>query len=105
MKIVLSMVITVFAVAVLVAGNGMYAGSYAAESSLSGKVTETMDSGGYTYVLIEKDGEKTWVAVPEMHVTKGKTITFRPGLEMINFHSKSLNRTFKKIFFSDGTVS
>ncbi len=33
--------------------------------SLSGKVVETMNSGGYTYVCLEKAGKKTWVAVPE----------------------------------------
>jgi len=31
-----------------------------AASSLSGKVVETMDSGGYTYVRLEKSGAKSW---------------------------------------------
>jgi hypothetical protein len=71
---------------------------------LSGKVVETMDSGGYTYALLEKKGKKTWVAVPQMKITKGQNISFQPGMEMENFKSKTLNRTFEKIIFSAGPV-
>lgn len=74
----------------------------AESSSLSGKVAETMNSGGYTYVLLEKKGKKTWVAVPEMKVAVGQEMTLQPGAEMVNFTSKSLGRTFDKIIFSGG---
>ncbi len=40
-----------------------FSSAYAVDS-LSGKVVETLNSGGYTYVNIEKDGNKTWVAIP-----------------------------------------
>ncbi len=73
-------------------------------SSLSGKVVETMNSGAYTYVNIEKDGKKTWVAVPRMKVAVGQDISFQPGIAMSNFTSKSLNRTFKTIVFSGGAI-
>jgi hypothetical protein len=71
-------------------------------STLSGKVAETMNSGGYTYVLLEKKGKKIWVAVPEMKIAVGQEIAFQPGSEMVNFPSKSLGRTFDKIIFSGG---
>ena len=71
-------------------------------SSLSGKVVESMDSGGYTYVNIEKDGKKTWVAVTQMKVMVGQNISFQPGMVMRNFTSKTLNRTFETIVFSGG---
>ncbi len=74
-------------------------------SSLSGKVVETMNSGGYTYLCIEKDGKKTWAAVLEMKVSVGQEIALQPGYEMVNFASKTLNRTFDKIIFSTGPVS
>ncbi len=77
----------------------------AASFALSGKVVETMNAGGYTYVCLEKKGEKTWVAVPEMRVSVGQEAAFQPGSEMINFKSKSLNRTFDRIIFSGGPVS
>ena len=75
-----------------------------AESSLSGKVVETMNAAGYTYVLLEKKGKKTWVAVAEMKVTVGQDMAFRASAPMTQFTSKSLNRTFDVIYFSDGPV-
>jgi hypothetical protein len=71
---------------------------------LSGKVVETMNAGGYTYVCLEKDGKKTWVAVQEMKVTVGSKMSFLPGQVMQNFTSKSLNRTFDSIVFSSGVA-
>jgi hypothetical protein len=70
----------------------------------SGKVVETMNAGGYTYVCLEKTGKKTWVAVPEMKVAVGSTMAFRPGMSMVNFTSKTLNRTFDSIVFSEGVT-
>jgi len=78
--------------------------SQEAPAGLTGKVAETMDSAGYTYVQLENAGKKTWVAVPQTKITKGKTMTFSPGMEMKNFESKSLKRTFDSIIFSGGVV-
>lgn len=71
---------------------------------ISGKVVETMNSGGYTYVCLEKSGQKTWVAIPatQKKITVGKKMSFNPGTEMVNFESKTLKRTFESIIFSDG---
>jgi len=71
---------------------------------LSGKVVETMDAGGYTYVCLEKDGKKTWVAAPAMKVVVGDELQMLPGQEMPNFTSSTLNRTFDSIIFSGGPV-
>jgi len=77
----------------------------AVSSSLSGKVVETMNAGGYTYVNLEKNGKKTWVAVPQMTVAVGQEMTLQSGQEMRNFTSKSLNRTFESIIFSGGPAN
>jgi hypothetical protein len=74
-------------------------------SALSGKVVETMDSGRYTYVCLEKSDKKLWIAVPKMKVVVGQIMSFKPGLEMVNFESKTLNRTFDKIIFSQGPIT
>jgi hypothetical protein len=74
-------------------------------SSLSGKVVETMDSGRYTYVCIEKNNKKTWVAVYKMKVVVGQHMSFKPGIEMVNFESKTLKRKFDKIYFSEGPIN
>ena len=73
--------------------------------NISGKVVETMNAAGYTYVCVEKNGKKTWVAVPEMKVTVGSKMSFQPGSVMHNFPSKTLNRTFDSIVFSGGPVA
>jgi hypothetical protein len=69
-------------------------------SSLSGKVVEKMDSGRYTYVCLEKNNKKTWLAVYKMKVVVGQHMSFKPGIEMVNFESKTLKRKFDKIYFS-----
>jgi len=120
MKRFLVLIVSMSVLVLAVSLNGTYAGSQkpAAElpqknqdikpqqdmSSLSGKVLESMDSGGYTYVNIENAGKKTWVAVPKMNVKVGQTISFQPGAVMTNFQSKTLNRTFETIVFSGGVT-
>jgi hypothetical protein len=75
------------------------------DSGLSGKVVETMDSGGYTYAQIETaSGKRIWVAAPKMKITEGQDISFVPGATMPNFRSKTLNRTFDEIVFSPGPL-
>jgi hypothetical protein len=65
-----------------------------------------MDSGGYTYVYLQqKNGDKVWVAVPSTPVKVGDSLTFKGGMEMRNFASKSLKRTFESIFFADGVLN
>ena len=67
-----------------------------------GKVTETMDSGGYTYVQVDENGQKVWVAVMQTKVKVGDTVEFPDSPPMVNFSSKTLKRTFEKIIFAQG---
>ena len=69
---------------------------------LTGKVAESMDSGGYTYINLEQDGTNVWVAIPITEVTLGQDVSILPGFVMNNFNSKTLNRTFEMIVFSGG---
>lgn len=75
-----------------------------AGNTLSGKVVETMNAAGYTYVCLENGGTKTWVAVPESKVKVGQQLACQPGSVMQNFKSKTLNRTFESIIFSPGII-
>lgn len=74
------------------------------EAPISGKVIETMSSGGYTYALLEKDGKKIWIAAPATNVTVGQEVSFLPGVNMGAFESKTLKRKFDDIIFSAGLV-
>jgi len=71
----------------------------------SGVVKETMDAGGYTYILVTGDGQETWVAIPPTKVKVGDTIQYIHGIQLENFASKTLNRTFENIVFSEGLES
>lgn len=75
------------------------------EIPLSGKVVETMDGGGYTYVLLNTGPEKIWVAIPLMKVSVGQQLSLVPGYEMKNFSSKALNRKFDRVVFSAGVAN
>ena len=68
-----------------------------------GKVAETMDASGYTYVRLDDgSGKELWAAVPKTDLKVGEEITLQGGSVMENFNSKSLNKTFEKIIFATG---
>jgi hypothetical protein len=79
-----------------------YAGAGKAQPPIAGKVVEVLNSGGYTYLLIETDGFKDWVAVPALVVAVGDEVELEAGTQMGEFSSKPLNRTFPRIIFSAG---
>lgn len=68
--------------------------------SHKGRVTQTMESGGYTYIEFEEDGKKLWAAGPLTAVNVGDLIYLADAVTMNNFHSKTLNRTFPSILFT-----
>lgn len=69
---------------------------------LQGTVLETMNSNGYTYLQLDAKQGRIWIAIPEIQVKAGQSVTCSPGITMYNFSSKTLNRTFEAIVFSPG---
>ncbi|MBU1140189.1 MAG: DNA-binding protein [Proteobacteria bacterium] len=69
---------------------------------ITGKILETMNAGGYTYLQIDTGSSQPWVAIPQSQVKVGDEVTCNPGMAMGNFTSKTLNRTFDSIIFSSG---
>jgi len=65
-----------------------------------GTVAETMDSGGYTYVLLDIGTEKLWCATNQTPVKVGDKITVPIGQLMTDFSSPTLNRVFPEIYFT-----
>lgn len=64
-----------------------------------GTVVETMDAGGYSYVLLDMDGEQRWIAGPVTAVAVGDKLITGAGMEMQNFKSRALDRVFEVIYF------
>jgi hypothetical protein len=82
---------------------GMKAQEIPAGAGKKGTVTQTMNSGGYTYVeAADEKGEKVWLALPETKVAKGDKIEYPETPPMVNFQSKTLKKTFEKILFVPG---
>ncbi|MBI2386916.1 MAG: nucleotide-binding protein [Elusimicrobia bacterium] len=72
----------------------------ASAGDLTGTVVETMDAGGYTYLLIKTPaGEKKWAAVAKATVKKGAAATVTNAMDMRDFESPSLKRKFDVIAF------
>lgn len=65
----------------------------------TGKVLETMNSGGYTYVKADIGGAEVWAAAPQFSVKTGDVVTIPEGVAMTNYHSNTLNRTFDVVSF------
>jgi len=68
--------------------------------TLSGKVAETIDGGGYTYIRITNDAGETWAAVPKTDVKVGDDVTVSIQMTMNDFESTALNRTFDTLLFA-----
>jgi len=65
----------------------------------TGRVVETMDAGGYTYVRLQTTGVDIWIAATEFPVKVGERLTAQLEMPMSNYHSKTLNRDFALIYF------
>lgn len=82
---------------------GMKAQEIPAGAGKKATVTQTMNSGGYTYVeAADEKGAKVWLALPEIKVAKGDKIEYPETPPLSNFQSKTLNKTFEKISFIPG---
>ena len=75
------------------------------QMAITGKVTETMDASGYTYVNVETASGAIWAAIPQTTVEVGQDVTLAGGMAMQNFESKSLGRTFESVVFSSGMIT
>src|ERR1039457_2564344 len=69
-------------------------------TTFSGKVLETTNTAGYTYVLVDTGSKKLWAAAVQFEVNVGDKVTVASGMPMANYHSKSLNRDFDVVYFT-----
>ncbi|HAX95547.1 MAG TPA: DNA-binding protein [Prolixibacteraceae bacterium] len=62
-------------------------------------VSEVIHGSQYTYLQVNENGASKWMAVVRQEVKAGDKYYYDSGLEMKNFHSKELDRTFEVIYF------
>ena len=68
-------------------------------ASYKGKAVSVLNVPSYTYVELEENGERIWIAAPTMGVDVGDKVWASKGIEMREFYSKVLDRTFPVIYF------
>ncbi len=71
----------------------------AASGGIVGEVLETMNAGGYSYVLVQTATGDVWAAGPETSVAVGDKVDLGQGMLMPDFRSEKLDRTFAEIYF------
>jgi hypothetical protein len=71
----------------------------AAAPGKTGKVIESMDAAGYTYVQVDTGTEQFWAAAPQFAVAVGDDVVVPEGMPMPDYHSKTLERTFDMVYF------
>lgn len=61
---------------------------------------EVIQANAYTYLRVTEGSQEFWLAVPKMEVANvGETYYHDGGMEMKNFESKDLGRTFESVYF------
>ncbi|HKB85180.1 MAG TPA: hypothetical protein VKD08_03340 [Ignavibacteriaceae bacterium] len=62
-------------------------------------VSDILQTPNYTYIKASENGNEYWIAVTKMLAEKGETLYFSKSMEMKNFKSDALNRTFESVLF------
>jgi hypothetical protein len=63
------------------------------------KVVQALQTPDYTYLRVLEDEKDYWIAITGQEVKEGETYFWGNGMEMQNFTSKQLKRTFPSIMF------
>jgi len=66
-----------------------------------GKVIETTNAAGYTYIRVDTGSQKLWAAATQFPVKVGDSVAVGKNTPMGSYHSKSLNRDFDDVYFAE----
>ncbi|MFC1635428.1 hypothetical protein ACFL5Z_11350 [Planctomycetota bacterium] len=67
-------------------------------------IQEVVQASAYTYLKVKEKDRDYWIAITKRDIEAGETLSFAGGLEMKNFESKDLKRTFETIYFVDKII-
>jgi hypothetical protein len=62
-------------------------------------VSEVVQTSNYTYLQVEENNAKFWIAVVRVESKPGDSVYYTKAYEMKDFVSKELGRTFPSVFF------
>lgn len=63
------------------------------------EVAEVIQATSYTYLKVKDNAGEKWMAVTKQDVNTGDVFYYDEALQMNDFHSKDLDRTFDVIYF------
>jgi hypothetical protein len=66
------------------------------------KVEEVVQTSNYTYLKVSENNAENWIAVTRQEAAPGEVYYYDQALEMKNFESKELKRTFESVYFVQG---
>ena len=89
-----SMLILLLSALFILSGNAIAAGDI---GTGQGEVADVIKVESYTYLRLEDP--PVWLATTPRDYAVGDKVDFRGGMEMRNFYSKTLDRTFESIIF------
>ena len=69
------------------------------ENSKVFEVTDVIQGNTYSYMKVKENMAEKWVATSKTEVKAGDVLYYDEALQMTNFHSKELDRTFDVIYF------
>ena len=68
---------------------------------MSGKVVETLNAGDYTYIQVDTGKTRNWAAAARFPVKPGDRVSISASMPMPKYHSKTLERDFDVVYFTD----
>jgi hypothetical protein len=77
---------------------GMGGSQAPAGETIAGTVLESVNAAGYTYLRLKTASGEAWAAVSGDQVAVGSAVTVAVSMRADNFQSKSLNRTFERLY-------
>jgi hypothetical protein len=89
-----------FVLALTSCNQGMKSGKVSdADHPQRAEVLEVLNATSYTYLRVERMKHEEWIAISSSDINVGDIIYYEGGLQMNDFESKELERTFDLIYF------
>ena len=101
MRVFLVLMIAVIFASCVRNKSGQTAQSEVPENANVFEVAEVIQGNTYTYMKVKENMDERWIATGKTEAEEGDVLYYGEALEMPNFHSKEIDRTFDKIYFVD----
>jgi len=79
--------------------NGQVVQSTVSSNAKVFEVSEVLQANSYSYLKVKENYSERWVAVTKADIKPGDVYYYDSALEMLNFKSEDLDRTFDVVYF------